>query len=435
VLAAATPDVPITTNFMCRHKPVDYWRWSAREDVVTLDSYPDPADPDAHVLAALDYDLARSLGRGSWLLLEHAASAVNWRELNVPKRPGLMRLWALQAVARGSEGAMFFQWRAARAGSEKFHSALVPHLGTVGRGWQNTLQLGRDLRALGEVAGARMQADVAVLFDWENWWAVEGSDHPSQRLDLIQLVLDWYRPLYEANIAVDFAHPSADLGGYRLVVAPSLYLLRDDAVASLRRFAADGGVLAIGCFSAVVDEHDHVRSGDETKPVRELLGARVEEFWPLPPDARVEVRFASGEEAMARDWSEWLELEGGAVICEYAAGALAGRPAVVRNRVGDGSVYYASGRLDRRALELLVERLAAEASVVPTLPVPAEVEVTRRDRDEASYLFLLNHADDPVEVELPEVGAVELLTQETLGGAIELGPLGVAVVRVTASDG
>jgi beta-galactosidase len=65
VLAAATPDIPITTNFMCHHKPVDCWRWSAREDVVTLDSYPDPADPDAHVLAALDYDLARSPGRGT----------------------------------------------------------------------------------------------------------------------------------------------------------------------------------------------------------------------------------------------------------------------------------------------------------------------------------------------------------------------------------
>ena len=234
VLAAATPDVPITTNFMCRFKPVDGWRWAEREDVVTLDSYPDPTDPDAQVLAAFDYDLARSLGRGSWLLLEHAASAVNWRELNLPKRPGLMRLWALQAVARGSDGAMFFQWRAARAGSEKFHSALVPHLGTVARGWQNTLQLGRDLRALADVAGTHARAGVAILFDWENWWAFDGADHPSQRLDLVALVLDWYRPLYDANIAVDFAHPSGDLDAYRLVLAPNLYLLRDE---SLRRSA------------------------------------------------------------------------------------------------------------------------------------------------------------------------------------------------------
>jgi beta-galactosidase len=430
VFAAATPDVPITTNFMCRHKPVDGWRWAAREDVVTLDSYPDPADPDAHVLAAFDYDLARSLGRGSWLLLEHAASAVNWRELNLAKRPGLMRLWALQAVARGSDGAMFFQWRAARSGSEKFHSALLPHLGTVARGWQNTLQLGRDLHALAEVAGARTHADVAILFDWENWWAFDGKDHPSQRLDLIQLMLDWYRPLYEANVAVDFAHPGAELGDYRLVVAPNLYLLRDDSVASLQDFAASGGLLAVGCFSGVVDERDHVRSGDDTKPLRALLGARVEEFWPLRPDERVDVRFRSGQAAKARDWSEWLELEGGDVVAEYATGALDGRPAVVRNRVGEGSVYYASGRFDGSAMELIVERLKAEASVAPTLSVPAGVEVTRREADDAAYLFLLNHTDDPVGIELPDGVDVELLTQETPGSALRLAPLGVAVVRV-----
>ena len=430
VFAAVTPDIPVTTNFMCRHKPVDGWRWAAREDVVTLDSYPDPADPDAHVLAALDYDLARSLGRGSWLLLEHAASAVNWRELNLPKRPGLMRLWALQAVARGSDGAMFFQWRAARAGSEKFHSALLPHLGTLARGWQDTLQLGRDLRALGEVAGAQTRADVAILFDWENWWAVDGDDHPSQRLDLIQLVLDWYRPLYEANVAVDFAHPAAELGAYRLVIAPNLYLLGDDTVASLHGFAANGGVLAVGCFSAVVDERDHVRSGDGSKPVRALLGARVEEFWPLLADERIEVRFRTGETATARDWSEWLELESGDVVAEYAAGALAGRPAVVRNRVGDGKVYYVSGRLDGPAVELLVARVAAEASVRPGLSAPPGVEVTRRDSQDGAYLFLLNHTDDPVELELALDGAVELLGQETLGGTARLGPLGVAVVRL-----
>ncbi len=225
VLAAATPDVPVTTNFMCRFQPVDYWKWAGREDVVTLDSYPDPSDPEAHIQAALDYDLTRSLAAGRpWLLLEHATGAVNWRPVNVPKRPGQMRLWAKQAVARGSDGAMFFQWRAARAGAEKFHSGMVPHAGRRARGWRETVALGDELRALAEVAGTTVEADVAILFDWDNWWAFDGADHPSQLLDLQRIVLDWYRPLFAANVAVDFAHPAQDLSGYRLVVAPGLHL-------------------------------------------------------------------------------------------------------------------------------------------------------------------------------------------------------------------
>ena len=73
MLAELAPGIPVTTNFMNTFQPADYWKWAAREDVVTLDSYPDPADPEAHVAAALNYDLMRSLGGGRpWLLLEHA---------------------------------------------------------------------------------------------------------------------------------------------------------------------------------------------------------------------------------------------------------------------------------------------------------------------------------------------------------------------------
>jgi beta-galactosidase len=64
------------------------------------------------------------------------------------------------------------------------------------------------------------------------------------------------------------------------------------------------------------------------------------------------------------------------------------------------------------------------------LSVPAGVEVTRREADDAAYLFLLNHTDDPVGIELPDGVDVELLTQETPGSALRLAPLGVAVVRV-----
>jgi beta-galactosidase len=304
---------------------------------------------------------------------------------------------------------------------------LLPHVGTAGAGWQNTLQLGRDLRALAEVAGARTKADVAVLFGWENWWAFDGKDHPSRSLDLIQLVFDWYRPLFEANVAVDFAHPNAELGSYRLVVAPTLYLLRDDSLAALHAFASNGGVLAVGCFSGVVDERDHVRSGEVTK----LLGARVDEFWPLVPDERVDVRFRSGEAGTARDWSEWLELEGGDVAAEYASGPLAGRPAVVRNRVDDGSVLYISARLDEHALARVVEALVDEASGTQTLRAPAGVEVCRRDAGDRAYFFLLNHTAEAVEVELPDaVDGVELLTRASVSDSVRLEPLGVAVCRL-----
>jgi beta-galactosidase len=370
------------------------------------------------VLASLNYDLMRSLAGGRpWLLLEHAPSAVNWREVNVPKRPGLMRLWVHQAIARGSDGAMFFQWRASRAGSEKFHSALVPHLGREARGWAETLRLGRELRTLAEVAGSTSEATVALLLDWESWWALEGADHPSARLDLPALLLAHYRHFHAANIAVDFAHPGDDLGRYALAVAPNLYLARDATVESLTGFVRDGGVLVCGGFSGVVDEHDHIRTGG----LRALTGAVVDEVWPIPPGEEVEVAFASGERARARDWSEWLVLEGAEPIASYASSVLDGQPAVVRNRLADGLVYYSSAGLDEPGLVL--DAAIRDAGVEPVGRAPAGVELTRR----GSYLFVLNHSDEPVEIR--DLEGVELLTGEAVHGALRLGPLGVAVVR------
>ena len=427
-LARIAPQVPITTNFMSAFKPVDYWKWARNEDLVTLDSYPDPADEDAHVLAALNYDLMRSLaGSRPWLLLEHATSAVNWRPVNLPKRPGLMRLWAHQALARGSDGVMFFQWRASRAGAEKFHSAMVPHTGRDSRVWEDVVGLGSELAALEELAGSTSDASVALLFDWDNWWALEAPDHPSQRLRLWELLLEGYRPLFDQNIAVELAHPADDLAGYRLVVAPNLYLAGSRAVAALEAFVEGGGVLVLGCFSGVVDENDHARLDAADAGFRRLRGARVDEYWPLADGEEASVSLAGGSRVPVSDWCEWIEPEGAEVLASYESGPLMGRPAVLRNRVGKGVVYSSSARLGAGGWAELLAPALEEAGVEPVGRATRGVELCRRSSDETSYLFVLNHTDEEVIVEGPR--GVDLLTGGTLDGLVRLGPLGVAVVR------
>ena len=208
ILAEITPGVPVTTNFMNLFKPLDYWTWASKEDVVSYDSYPDPADPDAPMWAACNYDLMRSLGDGRpWVLMEQATSQVNWRALNPAKRPGRMRLGSYAAVARGADGVMFFQWRQSTSGAEKFHSAMVPHAGTESRVWREVVQLGAELKHLDLLVGARSTARVAIVWDWENWWALETEGKPSADLRCVDQMIGYYAPLYRRNIAVDFVRP------------------------------------------------------------------------------------------------------------------------------------------------------------------------------------------------------------------------------------
>ena len=214
--------------------------------------------------------------------MEQTTVRVNWRERNVPKRPGEMRLWSYGAVARGAEGIMFFQWRQSRAGAEKFHSAMVPHVPPEdSRSWREVSRLGSELGRLDELLGARGEAETAILLDWESWWALELDSKPSTAVRMLEGLYSFYKPLYEANVPVDFAHPGSDLSSYRLVIAPNLYLVTDDSAENIRQFVAGGGTLLMSFFSGIVDAHDHIRLGGYPAPFRELLGLQIEDFVPM----------------------------------------------------------------------------------------------------------------------------------------------------------
>lgn len=134
---------PVTTNFMASSCPaMDLWAWAQECDVISNDHYLTASDPNNHITLAMDADLTRSLARGlPWILMEHSTSAVNWQERNVAKAPGEMTRNALSHLGRGANGIMFFQWRAARFGAEKFHSAMIPHGGTNTRVFREVCSL------------------------------------------------------------------------------------------------------------------------------------------------------------------------------------------------------------------------------------------------------------------------------------------------------
>src|SRR5205807_8455896 len=219
VLSRLTPDIPVTTNFMSFFKPLDYWKWAKNEDVVSNDSYPDPSDPESSMKAAMAGDLMRSLGGGRpWILMEQTTNRVNWREVNAPKPPSLMRLWSYQALARGADGVLFFQWRQSRAGAEKWHSAMVPHGAPQDSpAWREAVGLGEDLARLDPVCGSGVPADVAILLDWVSWWALELPSKPSTYVRMVDLLMAFYGPLHRANVSSDFVHPVAVLSAFRLL--------------------------------------------------------------------------------------------------------------------------------------------------------------------------------------------------------------------------
>ncbi|GAA2224291.1 beta-galactosidase [Herbiconiux moechotypicola] len=390
ILHRLSPGVPVTTNFMATNcLAMDYWSWAREVDIVSNDHYLVAERPDNHILLALDADLTRSLAGGDpWLLMEHSTSAVNWQPRNLRKQPGELVRNSMQHFARGADGILFFQWRASRFGAEKFHSAMIPHAGTDSRQFRELTALGAELDSLADALCSRVTARVAILWDWESFWAQDAEMRPSVELDHRRQVETYYSRLWHDGVTVDFRHPSHDLSGYDLVIAPMLYVLSLDDAEALRVYVENGGVFVAGYFSGIVDGTGRVHEGPMPGALRSLLGASVQEFAPLR-DGEV-VRLSTG--VSGSRWTDDLRLEGADAVAVYETGPVAGGAAVTRHRVGLGSAWYVSTDVSVDELRTVLAGAYADAGIVPT---PASLDgvegVVRRGDDGRTFTTWINH--------------------------------------------
>ncbi|MGW0564597.1 beta-galactosidase [Streptomyces sp. NPDC003016] len=435
ILHRLAPGVPVTTNFMTalsQCDSIDYWAWGREVDIVTNDHYLITDGRRTHVNLAMTADITRSVAGGApWLLLEHATSGVNWQPRNPAKAPGQMARNSLAHVARGSEGAMFFQWRQSRRGAEKFHSAMVPHAGTDSRVWREVVGLGRAVESLEPLRATRTVADVAVLWDWQSWWAQQLEWRPSEDHDARERADTFYEALYDRHLTVDFAHPESDLSGYPLVVVPALYLTTEAAGRNLRAYVENGGTLVVSYFSGIVDEHDAVHPGAYPGALRDVLGLTVEEFSPLLAGETVRLTGADGPELTGDVWSEVVVPRGAETLWTYADGIPAGRPAVTRNRLGEGTAWYLSSRLSGTHLDSVLERAGEDAGIAPRTGLPRDVEVVRRSGESGTYVFVINHTTADAKVALDSPGT-DLLTGERVAGTLTAPAGAVRVVALEA---
>lgn len=421
--------VPVTTNFMvtAHIRELDYWTWAPEMDVIANDHYLDHrlADPSSELAFAAD--LTRGLaGGGPWMLMEHSTGSVNWQPHNLAKAPGQMLRDSLQHVARGADSVCFFQWRASLQGSEKFHSALIPHAGTDSALWREAVDLGAVLERMGEVAGTRVVGDVAMLFSWEAWWATDAENRPSSAISYLDQVWATHRALREAGATVDIVRPGADLAGYRLIVVPGLHLVRDHEAATLDAAVRAGAHALVTFYSGIVDEDDRVRPGGYPGVWRDLLGIRVEEFSPVLPEQ--EVLLESGTRASL--WTERLTATDADVLDRFVGGPAGGLPALTRRRGTDGAgdAWYLATLPDGAGLARIIDQALTAAGAGRAAGARAGVDVIRRVAEDRSYRFIINHGSEDV---LLNARGVDLVTGETATGTIRV-PMGA--VRVIRED-
>jgi beta-galactosidase len=450
-----TPDIPVTTNFMGTFPGLNYWEMAKHLDIISWDSYPRWHQPiegghpsergkiDDVTLAAeiaFVHDINRCLKGGKpFMLMESVPSATNWMPAAKVKRPGMHALSSLQAVAHGSDTVQYFQWRKSRGSSEKFHGAVVDHVGHEHtRVFGDVADLGEKLEKLSDVVGTTVRPDVALIYDWENAWAMNDAQGP-RRGDkgYLDLCKRHYRALWSRGVPVDVIDEEQDLSPYKLVIAPMLYMLRPGVDERIADFVAKGGTLLITYWSGIVNETDLVYlSGWPGGKLREVQGLWAEEIDALTEvDTNALVPVADNDLGLKgaytlRDYCDLVHPEGAEVLATYKSDFYAGRPALSVNAYGEGHAYTLSANADDRFLADFYGALVGKLDLLRSLDahLPHGVSAQLRSDGERDFIFLMNFNDVVRGIDLGDASYTDLLTGETLTGVVTLGVYDVKVL-------
>ncbi len=400
-------EIPATTNFMYFFKGLDYSRMAEGIDIISWDNYPfwhkQRDEVPTAVKAAANHSMMRSFKKAPFLLMESTPSAISWRTANPLKRPGMHMLSSMQAVAHGSDSVLYFQWRKGKGGFEKFHGAVLDHKnGSDTRTFRDVTETGARLAVIGKaIDGTVNRPKAAIIFDWENWWAVEDTQGPRVDLDYVKHILAHYRVFWEAGIEADFINMDADLSQYKVVSAPLNYLYKDGYAERVRQYTKQGGIYVTTCFSGEVNETDLCFT--DHHPLEDVLGIVPEEI--DAPSVEFENQFFyKGCEYPAHTLCGIVHAkEETEVISTYEYDFYAGCPAVTRNTYGSGEAYYLAAESGLPFLRAFYGDIFARAGLKNALDseLPYGVTVTERSRGnkEPGTIFVMNFRNDSVCVE------------------------------------
>ncbi|WP_433583952.1 beta-galactosidase [Paenibacillus amylolyticus] len=430
------PDSVVTTNLMGFFKQLDYFKWAKYMDIVSWDSYPGLATPVS--FTAMAHDLMRGLKDGQpFMLMEQTPSQQNWQPYNSLKRPGVMRLWSYQSVAHGADTIMFFQLRRSIGACEKYHGAVIEHAGHENtRVFREVAELGKELQILGDTTlDASVESKVAIMFDWDNWWAIEKSSGPTVALNYVDQIHKYYAAFFRRNIQVDIVSVDTDMSKYDIVLAPVLYMVKPGFAAKLEKYVEAGGTFLTTFFSGIVNENDLVTTGGYPGELRKLLGIWVEEIDALLPEQKNRIVLKETYGDLQGEYGcgmlcDLLHSEGAEVIAEYGDDFYKGMPVVTRNTFGQGEAWYVASDPDERFLDGLLGQLAAAKNAESLLETPEGVEVSARTKDGKPYLFVMNHNATTQSYDLGTAKAHDLLTNRELSGSVEIEARGVQLLEM-----
>lgn len=423
-----SPSVWITHNFMGWFDGLDHYEMSADLDIATWDWYIGTGHNNPAATTAI-HDLTRGFKRKNFWVMETQPGNVNWSRINNSLNKGEARAMAWQAVGRGADGFLYWQWRSALGGQEQLHGTLVDASGRPRPFYSEVQQIAAEFERLSPaLGGSRVTSRVAILNDYESRWSTQWQPH-HQDFSYVDHLLSYAKPLNELNISTDIISADAPLFGYRVVIAPGLTIIDEKRAQALHQFVEGGGILVLGARTGLKDRANALLPSRQPGLLSTLAGVEVNDYYALDEDVPVTSDWFTG---VTKKWAEPLNLiaDNVTVLARYGAsnGWLDGQPAITQHGVRTGQVYTVGCCLDEKSQAAFIARLTQIAGVREPFITPPGVQLLRRmDKAYIIHHILINHSRSAQVVKLPWP-AHDAITQTDFDTTLELPPYGVAVI-------
>ena len=422
----------ITTNMMGWFDGYDQYTVSQDLDLASWDDYVGRGHLDPYRNGAA-HDLTRGFLRKNFWVMETQPGFVNWNAVNTTLGKGEVRAMAWHDIGHGADAVSYWQWRSALNGQEELHGTLVGPDGTPVPLYSEVAQLGREFAKAGPaLAGTSVHSQVAILHSYDSRWSINWQRH-NQNFDPIAQIVSYYKPLRQVAQSIDIVPPTVPLSDYKLVVAPGLAVLSDDAVKNLMAYVQNGGHLVLGQRAGVKDEDNSLAIERGPGPLTKLLGGRVEQYYAIDdkPEDTIPLTGTWGS-TTSKIWAEQLsasapEVE---VLMRYdkSNGWLDGQPAAITRKFGKGRITYIGAWMDEKAMLTAAKWMATTSGVTaPFDGVPEGVEVYPREGAGKKVFILVNFSDSTQTVKLPS--QMHSVFDEKSVDTIWLDRYGVAILQ------
>ena len=429
-LRSLSPDIPITTNFHIPDIGLDYHKFARYVDIISWDSYPEwhktPDDWNAAVKAGFLHDMFRSFLGKPFLLMESSPSATNWQGISKKKKDGMHILSSLQAAAHGSDSVQYFQWRQSRGGTEKFHDSVVTHFNANDtRIFREVVKIGEILKKLSSITGNDKESQTAVVYDFQNGWALNNAQLPRNiGKNYQEECINFYGAFFKAGVNCDVIGAEfADFSKYCIIVLPMLYMLREETAEKIKQFVKGGGIVVSGYLSGIANENDLCYLGGTPGGLTEVFGIAVEETETIADYESINFNM-NGQNYKASHYADRIRLYGAQVLGNFDDNEQS-RPCVTSHKYGEGAAYYICTRTDNEFKEIFFRGLYNEYNVKPSVPwnIPKGISVQKR----GNSLFIMNFNNFEVDIFIDKDEYKNLLNNEPVSKKITLAPYGFII--------